>query len=112
MLAFALLAIVMFACVVLLGTEPQIPMAIGCAIVILAMAYVGILQNTGLMHSLIEPITSRLNSFGSLSAGTVASGAVFNVPLPDIAVVALVAIVLGGKLGWNPKSKWAEAERS
>ena len=30
------------------------------SIVILVMAYVGILQHTGLMQSLIEPITSRL----------------------------------------------------
>ena len=53
------------------------------SIVILVMAYVGILQHTGLMHSLIEPITSKLRSFGLLSGTTVASGAVFNVLLPD-----------------------------
>ena len=53
------------------------------SIVILVMAYVGILQHTGLMQSLIEPITSRLKSFRSLAGATVASGAAFNVLLPD-----------------------------
>ena len=62
------------------GIEEMLPTI---AIVILVMAYVGILQNTGLMHSLIEPITSKLNSFGSLAVTTVGSGALFNVLLPD-----------------------------
>jgi len=51
--------------------------------VILVMAYVGILQHTGLMQSLIKPIASKLKSFGSLAATTVASGTAFNVLLPD-----------------------------
>ena len=62
------------------GIEEMLPTI---SIVILVMAYVGILQHTGLMQSLIEPITSRLKSFGSLSGATVASGAAFNVLLPD-----------------------------
>lgn len=62
------------------GIEEMLPTI---SIVILVMAYVGILQHAGLMQSLIEPITSKLKSFGSLSATTVASGAVFNVLLPD-----------------------------
>ena len=62
------------------GIEEMLPTI---SIVILVMAYVGILQHTGLMHSLIEPITSKLRSFGSLSGTTVVSGAVFNVLLPD-----------------------------
>lgn len=62
------------------GIEEMLPTI---AIVILVMAYVGILQHTGLMQSLIEPITSKLKSFASLAATTVASGAVFNILLPD-----------------------------
>lgn len=62
------------------GIEEMLPTI---SIVILVMAYVGILQHTGLMQSLIEPITSRLKSFGSLAGATVASGAAFNVLLPD-----------------------------
>lgn len=52
-------------------------------IVILVMAYVGILQSTGLMASLIDPVTSRLRRLESLSAATVGSGALFNVLMPD-----------------------------
>ena len=62
------------------GIEEMLPTI---AIVILVMAYVGILQNTGLMQSLIEPVTSKLKSFGSLALTTVGSGAVFNILLPD-----------------------------
>ncbi len=62
------------------GIEEMLPTI---SIVILVMAYVGILQNSGLMQSLIEPITSKLKSFGSLAATTVGSGALFNVLLPD-----------------------------
>ncbi len=62
------------------GIEEMLPTI---SIVILVMAYVGILQHTGLMDSLIEPITSKLHSFGSLAATTVASGTVFNVLMPD-----------------------------
>lgn len=52
-------------------------------IVILVMAYVGILQHTGLMASLITPVTSRLRRLGSLSVATVGTGALFNVLMPD-----------------------------
>ncbi len=62
------------------GIEEMLPTI---TIVILVMAYVGILQHTGLMQALIEPITSKLASFASLAAATVASGAVFNVLMPD-----------------------------
>ncbi len=62
------------------GIEEMLPTI---SIVILVMAYVGILQHTGLMESLVNPITSRLNGFGSLSAATVSSGAVFNLLMPD-----------------------------
>lgn len=62
------------------GIEEMLPTI---AIVILVMAYVGILQNTGLMQSLIHPITSKLKSFGSLAVTTVGSGALFNVVMPD-----------------------------
>ena len=41
MLAFVLLAMVMFGCVVGLGTEPQIPMLIGCVISGLIALYLG-----------------------------------------------------------------------
>ena len=53
------------------------------SIVILVMAYVGILQHAGLMQWLIKPITSKLKSFGSLSATTVASGGSSTCLLPD-----------------------------
>ena len=62
------------------GIEEMLPTI---SIVILVMAYVGILQHTGLMESLVNPITSRLHGFGSLSAATVSSGAVFNLLMPD-----------------------------
>ena len=62
------------------GIEEMLPTI---SIVILVMAYVGILQHTGLMQSLIKPVTSKLKSFGSLAATTVASGMAFNVLLPD-----------------------------
>ena len=62
------------------GIEEMLPTI---CIVILVMAYVGILQHTGLMASLISPITSRLRRLGSLSAATVGTGALFNVLMPD-----------------------------
>lgn len=52
-------------------------------IVILVMAFVGLMQHTGLMDSLIEPIASKLQGYASLLAGTVASGALFNIVMPD-----------------------------
>ncbi len=62
------------------GIEEMLPTI---SIVILVMAYVGILQHTGLMQSLVDPIVSRLKGFGALSAATVATGGVFNVVMPD-----------------------------
>ncbi|NHM13620.1 sodium:proton antiporter [Eggerthellaceae bacterium zg-886] len=62
------------------GIEEMLPTI---TIVILVMAYVGILQHTGLMDSLIEPITNKLKSYNSLLAGTVGSGALFNIVMPD-----------------------------
>ena len=62
------------------GIEEMLPTI---TVIILVMAYVGILQNTGLMQSLIEPIVSKLKSFATLAATTVGSGALFSVLLPD-----------------------------
>ena len=42
MLAFGLLAAVMFGCVVGLGTDPQIPMLIGCVISGFIALYLGV----------------------------------------------------------------------
>lgn len=53
------------------------------SIVILVMAYGGIMQHTGLMESLVAPIVGRLRSLAALIPATVASGALFNVLLPD-----------------------------
>lgn len=76
------------------GIEEMLPTI---SIVILVMAYVGILQHTGLMDSLIEPITSKLRSFGSLTATTVASGTVFNVLMPDqYPAIAMSCKMYGG----------------
>ena len=69
------------------------------SIVILVMAYVGILQHTGLMRSLVDPITSKLKSFGSLATATVASGAAFNVLMPDqYPSIAMSCKMYGGAL--------------
>lgn len=53
------------------------------SIVILVMAFGGLMQHTGLMESLVEPIVSRLKRFASLVAVTVTSGALYNILLPD-----------------------------
>ena len=53
------------------------------SIIVLVMAYGGVLQRTGLMDSLVEPIVSKLRRFGQLVAATVLSGALYNVLLPD-----------------------------
>ena len=53
------------------------------SIVVLVMAYGGIMQHTKLMDSMVEPIVSKLKSFGQLVSVTVFSGALFNVLLPD-----------------------------
>lgn len=66
-------------------------------IVILVMAYVGILQHTGLMESLVEPITSKLKGFGALLTATVANGALFNVVMPDqYPAIAMSCKMYGG----------------
>lgn len=53
------------------------------SIVILVMAFGGIMQHTHLMDALVDPIVSRLRRFAQLVAATVFSGALFNVLLPD-----------------------------
>lgn len=53
------------------------------SIILLVMAYAGIMQHCGLMASLVDPIVNRLKSFASLAGATVFSGALFNVLLPD-----------------------------
>lgn len=76
------------------GIEEMLPTI---SIVILVMAYVGVMQNTGLMHSLIDPITSKLKSFGSLAATCVGTGAVFNVLMPDqYPAIAMSCKMYGG----------------
>ncbi len=53
------------------------------SIVILVMTFSGIMKHAHLMDALIEPVVSRLHRTGSLSCAAVASGALFNVVLPD-----------------------------
>lgn len=53
------------------------------SIILLVMAYAGIMQHCGLMASLVDPIVNRLKSFAALAGATVFSGALFNVLLPD-----------------------------
>ena len=53
------------------------------SIILLVMAYAGIMQHCGLMASMVEPIIDRLKSLASLVGATVFSGALFNVLLPD-----------------------------
>ena len=53
------------------------------SIILLVMAYAGIMQHCGLMASMVEPIINRLKSLASLVGATVFSGALFNVLLPD-----------------------------
>lgn len=78
------------------GIEEMLPTI---AIVILVMAYVGILQHAGLMQALIEPIVSKLTSVRSLAAAAVGSGAAFNVLLPDqYPAIALSCKMYGGAL--------------
>ena len=67
----------------LLSTGGIVEMLPTISIVILVMAYVGIMQHTGLIQSLVDPITSRLKGFGSLAVATVGSGAAFNILMPD-----------------------------
>lgn len=62
------------------GIEEMLPTI---SIVILVMAYGGIMQNSGLLEAMVEPIVSKLKSFGSMAVATIASGAVLNVLLPD-----------------------------
>lgn len=53
------------------------------SIILLVMAYAGIMQHCGLMASVVDPIVSKLRSFAALAGATVFSGALFNVLLPD-----------------------------
>lgn len=53
------------------------------SIVVLVMAFGGIMQHTYLMDALVDPIVSRLRRFAQLVTATVFSGALFNVLLPD-----------------------------
>ena len=53
------------------------------SIVVLVMAFGGIMQHTHLMDALVDPIVSRLRRFAQLVTATVFSGALFNVLLPD-----------------------------
>ena len=53
------------------------------SIVILVMAYGGIMQHTHLMDAMIEPIVSKLHSMASLITASVGTGAFLNVLLPD-----------------------------
>ncbi|MDD5807059.1 MAG: Na+/H+ antiporter NhaC family protein [Eggerthellales bacterium] len=62
------------------GIEEMLPTI---SIVILVMAYGGIMQNSGLLEAMVEPIVTKLKSFGSMVAATVVSGTVLNVLLPD-----------------------------
>lgn len=62
------------------GIEEMLPTI---SIVILVMAYGGIMQNTGLLEAMVNPIVSKLRGFASLIVATVASGAALGVVLPD-----------------------------
>lgn len=62
------------------GIEEMLPTI---SIVILVMAYGGIMQNSGLLGAMVDPIVGKLRSFGSVVAASVASGAALNVLLPD-----------------------------
>lgn len=62
------------------GIEEMLPTI---SIVILVMAYGGIMQNTGLLEAMVNPIVSKLRGFASLVVATVASGAALGVVLPD-----------------------------
>lgn len=62
------------------GIEEMLPTI---SIVILVMAYGGIMQNSGLLEAMVEPIVSKLKGFGSLIGATVATGTVLNILLPD-----------------------------
>lgn len=62
------------------GIEEMLPTI---SIVILVMAYGGIMQHTGLLGAMVDPIVTKLRSFGSMVVATVASGTILNVLLPD-----------------------------
>ena len=83
----------------LLSTGGIVEMLPTISIVILVMAYVGIMQHTGLIQSLVEPITSRLRSFSTLAVATVGSGAAFNILMPDqYPSIAMSSKMYGGAL--------------
>lgn len=62
------------------GIEEMLPTI---SIVILVMAYGGIMQHTGLLGAMVDPIVTKLRSFGSMVVAAVASGTILNVLLPD-----------------------------
>ncbi len=49
------------------------------SIILLVMAYAGIMQHCGLMVSMVEPIVRGSKNFVALAGATVFSGALFNV---------------------------------
>ena len=53
------------------------------SIIVIAMAFGGVMRSTGQMEALIAPLVSRLKSFGALNGVTVASCIGMNVILPD-----------------------------
>ena len=52
-------------------------------IVILVMAFSGIMKKTGLIEAVARPVAARFRGMRALSAATVASGGLFNLLLPD-----------------------------
>ncbi|MEA5142151.1 MAG: Na+/H+ antiporter NhaC [Oscillibacter sp.] len=64
------------------------------SIVILAMAFGGVMEKTGQMEVLIAPIVRHTKNFVSLMAATVATCVCVNVVLPD----QYIAIVLPGRM--------------
>lgn len=83
----------------LLSTGGIVEMLPTISIVILVMAYVGIMQHTGLIQSLVDPIASRLRSFSSLAVAAVGSGAAFNGLMPDqYPSIAMSSKMYGGAL--------------
>lgn len=53
------------------------------SIVIIAMAFGGLMQRTGQMRALVAPLVSRLHSFFALNATSVLSCVLMNILLPD-----------------------------
>ncbi len=70
------------------------------SIIILAMAFGGIMKESGQMDALVEPLVSRLHSIGGLSCLAVLSCVFLNVMLPD----QYLAISLPGQM-YGPAMK-------